>query len=161
MGVVGNVSRSSIRSGSRSAARVGISLQRNEIDAAKEALRKDSPSNAGDIVAKYVVDGIIAGTGIGLLIGVIQATLYIIKKLRRYETLVQQYGEDEGAKRFLIETGIELSGEALKQLLVKQITDKLISEQTLPPELKDRTEDIVQDIVEVGIDKIEERFLEE
>ena len=154
---MGSQGRPSIKSGTSSSVKTGVSLPPSDVNEARKALRSKPASEAGAILASYLIKG----TGIDLLIAVCQTTVYVLEKIKRYDELVQKYGEEEAQKRISIEIGVEVVKKLTTDFLVHYAAGQIIKGDNLPPQIKDRVQEITEDVLTMGIDKIEQQFLEE
>lgn len=154
---MGSQGRPSIKSGTRSSVKTGVSIQPSDVNDARKALRSKSASEAGAIIASYLIKG----TGIDVIIAVCQTALYVLEKIKRYDELVQKYGEDEAQRRMAVEIGVEVVKKITTDVLVQYASGQIVKADNLPPEIKDRVQEITEDVLTMGIEKIEEQFLEE
>jgi len=154
---MGNVGRASVETGTRSSKSGGLGVPKSKVNTIRRSLRSDAPSDAGALVASYLI----RGTGLDLLVAVCQLTIYALQKINRYNELVRKYGEDEANRQISVEIGADIVRHVVKQMIVESISKKLVDESNLPPELKERAEAITEDIVEMGVEKLEQQFLEE
>ena len=154
---MGSQGRPSIKSGTRSSVKTGVSLQPDDVTDVRKALKSKSASEAGAILANYLIKG----TGVDLLVAVCQTAVYVIEKLKRYDELVQKYGEEEAQRRISIEIGVEVVKKLTTDFLVQYAAGQIIKDDNLPPQIKDRVQEITEDVLTMGIEKIEQQFLEE
>lgn len=154
---MGTAGRGTVTVGSASSAKTGFSLEPLDITRVRAALRTKGADEAAGIISGYLLKG----TGVDLLIGLLNAAIYVYDKYQEYQENVRLHGEEEANIRLAVEVGKDVTKTVVNQVLVEQAVAKLKAEKVIPEELSGRVEEIVDDIVELGIEKIEEQFLEE
>ncbi|MFH0955319.1 MAG: hypothetical protein V1777_04410 [Candidatus Micrarchaeota archaeon] len=127
----------------------------------RRTLKNETPTEAGTFVAGVILQG----TGIDLLLSVYQAVVYSYDKYQKFENRSWVVGEEQALQEISVEVGKDALKSTVKKMASQAIVNAVVTEleekKIIPPELKNRTEEIVDDLIDLGIDKLEKQFLEE
>ncbi len=153
---LGSADRGSVRQGSGSSQATAFAIDPSDINRIRRALRSGDADRAAALASHFIL----AGTGIDLIVAICQIAGYAYQKLERYQEFVKLYGEDEANRRIAIEIGVDAAKKITIEVIVDKAIDELEEQGIVSPEWRERAEDVAEDILEAGIEKLEERFLE-
>jgi len=123
-----------------------------------EVAMSDTPTEAGQVVAAKILLSVFAPASSFFAIAVAAiALIVILQKVVHYAEIAEKEGTDAA----MAEIAKDIAKGVIHQYLTDSAMNSIVDSENIPPQYKEQLEEIMGMVIDQGIDKVEEAFLNE